>query len=92
MAFRIAGRDIAILWCREMLCGIDAPQCLEVRSAGSVMFDKAIAFTITACSEQYVRNLSLEVAGDRLAHAAGSLGSSADYSYRDICIRCRNQI
>ena len=86
MAFRIADGDVQtellVLWRREMLCGIYTPRWLEVRGADGKVFGNAIAFTINTLRKQYVGDLSDEDTVDRLAHAAGALGSSADYLFR----------
>lgn len=73
--------ELSLLWQREMLSGSYRPRWVVVRGADGVPFGHAIAFTIRRDGEYYVR-LEREELVRRLATAAGSLGSSAEYLYK----------
>ena len=45
-------------------------------------FGTAIAFTVNTETEQYTGDLAQQAVIDRLASAAGELGSAADYLFR----------
>ncbi|MBQ1497023.1 MAG: gamma-glutamylcyclotransferase [Sphingomonas sp.] len=86
MAYRIADTDLEtelpILWNREMLIAGYIPQWLEVKNAEGIAFGWAIAFVIDRDAPHYVDNLPTGTQVMRLATAAGSWGTSADYLFR----------
>ncbi|WP_394781734.1 gamma-glutamylcyclotransferase [Undibacterium sp.] len=85
-AYRIAEDDIktelSLLWRREMLCGAYIPRWVEVLNQYGTPFGNAITFTIDSTSGHYAGGLPMDSITERLATAAGSLGSSADYLFR----------
>lgn len=82
-AFRIAEdaleTELTLLWKREMLSGSYTPRWARVRDESGTPFAHAIAFTINRDAAQYTGALTEPELIHRLAHARGSLGSSADY-------------
>lgn len=88
VAYRIAGRDVAselpILWNREMLIGGYDPAWLDLFDVDGEKFARAIAFTIDRGHRNYAGDLPEEERVRRIAAAAGSWGSSADYLFRTI--------
>jgi cation transport protein ChaC len=86
VAYRIAEEALAtelpILWGREMLLGGYNPRWVNVIGADGAAFGKAIAFVIDKRHRLYAGDLPLAAIARRLATAAGSWGSSADYLFR----------
>jgi cation transport protein ChaC len=86
VAFRIADdvleAELALLWRREMLAGSYIPRWLDLEDAQGARFGSAIAFTVDPLGNQYAGTLAQEAVVQRLASAAGELGSSADYLFR----------
>ena len=74
--------ELALLWRREMLAGSYVPRWLDLEDDAGVRFGAAIAFTVNQATEQYTGELTKQAVIDRLATAAGELGSSADYLFR----------
>ena len=86
VAFRLAEdtveSELTLLWRREMLAGSYVPRWIDVLDEAGVRFGSAIAFTINREAEQYAGDLAHEAVIQRLATAAGELGSAADYLFR----------
>ena len=86
VAFRLADdvleTELALLWRREMLAGSYIPRWVPVEDEAGVRFGTAIAFTVNTETEQYAGDLAEQAVVDRLASAAGELGSAADYLFR----------
>ena len=86
MAYRIADDDLAtelpILWGREMLLGGYSPQWVEVRDRNGTVFGHAIAFVVDRQDRLYAGKLASTQVASRLASAAGSWGTAADYLFR----------
>ncbi len=86
VAFRLAEAgletELALLWRREMLAGSYVPRWVDVEDAHGARFGSAIAFTVNTAGDQYAGDLAAQAVVDRLATAAGELGSSADYLFR----------
>lgn len=74
--------ELHLLWRREMLSGAYIPQWVEVCGGDGRAFGNAIAFTINLASPLYAGQISETTVVDRLANAAGALGSSAEYLQR----------
>jgi len=74
--------ELELLWRREMVAGSYIPRWVEVHDENGVCFGSAIAFTMDTACEQYAGALERHELVDRLATAAGALGSSADYLFR----------
>ena len=74
--------ELALLWRREMLAGSYIPRWLDLEDDTGARFGSAIAFTVNTAMEQYAGDLSQQAVIDRLATAAGELGTSADYLFR----------
>jgi cation transport protein ChaC len=85
VAFRLADETVAdeltLLWRREMLAGAYVPRWLDVKDADGIRFGAAIAFTIDRTAPRYAGDLAHDAVVERLATAAGELGSSADYLF-----------
>lgn len=88
IAYRIAEVDVvtelALLWNREMLIGGYTPAWLELTGPDGAVFGTAVTFTIDRTHANYAGSLSHNEKIWRLATAAGSWGSSADYLLRSI--------
>lgn len=88
VAYRIAepdiGSELPILWNREMLIGGYRPSWVDVSGRDGKTFGEAIAFTIDRGHEHYAGGLAQHEKIRRIATAAGSWGSSADYLFRTI--------
>ena len=86
VAFRLADGDVetelTLLWRREMLAGSYVPRWVDLADAGGVRFGRGIAFTINTAADQYAGDLAQQAVIDRLATAAGELGTCADYLFR----------
>ena len=86
VAFRleddIVETELALLWRREMLAGSYVPRWIDVEDEAGVRFGSAIAFTVNTEADQYAGDLAQQAVVDRLATAAGELGTSADYLFR----------
>lgn len=85
-AYKIAEADIAtelrLLWRREMFSGAYVPRWVDVCDTHGDAFGSAIAFTSDTACVHYAGNLAEDVIVQRLATAAGALGSAADYLFR----------
>ena len=85
-AFRVAEPNIqtelTLLWKREMIAGSYVPRWVRIRDERGTPFGHAIAFTIRRDAPQYVGTMSRAEMIDRLAHASGALGSSAEYLFQ----------
>lgn len=75
--------ELALVWRREMVTGSYCPRWVRVAVAGdeSPRDVPAIAFTVNRAGPNYVGAISREQMIERLAVAAGRLGSSADYLF-----------
>ena len=86
VAFRLADEsletELGLLWRREMLAGSYVPRWLDLEGADGVRFGCAIAFTVNPAADQYAGDLAKQAVIERLAKAAGELGSSAEYLFR----------
>jgi cation transport protein ChaC len=86
VAFRLADEavetELGLLWRREMLAGSYVPRWLDIFDEHGSRFGTAIAFTINPAADQYAGDLARHAVIERLATAAGELGSSADYLFR----------
>ena len=86
VAFRLdeAGMEteLALLWRREMLAGSYVPRWVDLEDEAGTRFGSAIAFTVNTAGDQYAGDLAAQSVIDRLATAAGELGTSADYLFR----------
>ena len=86
VAFRVADdlveTELALLWRREMLAGSYIPRWLDVEDQAGQRFGTAIAFTVNTAVDQYTGDLAKQAVIDRLATAAGELGTAADYLFR----------
>ena len=86
IAFRLAEEslllELTLLWRREMLAGSYIPRWVDVLDPSGARFGSAIAFTINHETDQYAGHLERKTIIQRLATAAGELGSAADYLYR----------
>ena len=86
VAFRlddaIVETELALLWRREMLAGSYVPRWIDIEDEAGVRFGSAIAFTVNTAADQYAGDLAHQAIIDRLATAAGELGTSADYLFR----------
>ncbi len=86
VAFRLADdvleTELSLLWQREMLAGSYIPRWVPVEDEAGLRFGTAIAFTVNTTTEQYTGDLAQQAVIDRLASAAGELGSAADYLFR----------
>ena len=74
--------ELKILWMREMLGGAYRPRWLEVRTAQGPV--RAIAFVANARHPRYVGKLPETAMAERIARAAGNLGTNRHYLYRVI--------
>ncbi|QKS11385.1 gamma-glutamylcyclotransferase (plasmid) [Pseudosulfitobacter pseudonitzschiae] len=88
IAFRLSESDLAselpLLWQREMLLGGYVPQWVEVLDGDDAAFGQALTFTIDQNHRHYAGKLSQRARLERLATAAGSWGSAADYLFRTV--------
>ena len=90
VAYRVAAdhvrHELAVVWRREMVTGAYAPRWVRVAVAesGGMREVPAIAFTINRAGPNYVGTLPREQVIERLAIAAGQLGSSADYLFETV--------
>ncbi|HVJ56038.1 MAG TPA: gamma-glutamylcyclotransferase [Aliidongia sp.] len=86
IALRIVEGDIedelALLWRREMVAAAYLPCWVDVLDREGRRFGSALAFTIDQAGRHYAGDLDPDTLVHRLATAAGSLGSSADYLFR----------
>lgn len=95
VAYRIGEEDIAselpVLWGREMLLGGYTPQWIEAMGPDGEPFGHAISFMIDESHRNYAGDISPRAIIQRLATAAGSWGSAADYLFRTIeALRAHN--
>jgi cation transport protein ChaC len=73
-------RELSVLWRREMQCrGAYIPRWIELIGEDGRPFGSAVAFTINPDGEKYAGKVPVELAANRIAIAAGGLGSCADY-------------
>jgi cation transport protein ChaC len=77
-----AADELALLWRREMLTGAYVPHWLPLLDEHDRCFGAGLAFTVNRQGAHYDGNLSHAEVVRRLATAAGSLGSAADYLFR----------
>ena len=86
VAFRIEEAsvvaELSLLWKREMLSGAYVPRWIDVHDEDGARFASAIAFTINRANANYAGKLDREAVVERLATAAGALGTAADYLFR----------
>ncbi|WP_431286176.1 gamma-glutamylcyclotransferase [Roseateles chitinivorans] len=85
-AYRLAPdaveRELRLLWRREMVVAGYVPRWVQVTDADGDRIGAAIAFTTDSTHPQYAGGLEDACIACRLATAAGSLGSAADYLRR----------
>jgi cation transport protein ChaC len=74
--------ELTLLWRREMLTGAYVPHWLDLLDEQGDCFGAGLAFTVNPAGEHYAGDLPEAEVIRRLATAAGSLGSSADYLFR----------
>jgi cation transport protein ChaC len=74
--------ELTLLWRREMLTGAYSPHWVDLLDERGGRFGSGLAFTVNPAGDHYVGDLSESETIRRLATAAGSLGSSADYLFR----------
>ena len=88
IAYRLKESDLSselpLLWNREMLFGGYVPQWVEIRDADEGPLGQALTFVIDRSHRHYAGTLSQRARLERLATAAGSWGSAADYLFRTI--------
>ncbi|MDH3714606.1 MAG: gamma-glutamylcyclotransferase [Gammaproteobacteria bacterium] len=81
IVFRIAAaeveRELDILWARELVA--DGYRPVWVRARAESALQRAITFVIDRSLPTYAGRLPLEDTAQRIASAAGALGSCADY-------------
>lgn len=76
------GHELEILWRREMVAEAYIPRWVDLLDEEGARFGSGIAFTMDPLANTYAGGLSREATVQRLATAAGSIGSSADYLFR----------
>jgi cation transport protein ChaC len=74
--------ELTLLWRREMLTGAYVPHWVDLLDERGDRFGSGLAFTVNPAGEHYAGDLPEAEVVRRLATAAGSLGSSADYLFR----------
>ena len=74
--------ELALLWRREMLTGAYIPHWVDLLDEQGDRFGSGLAFTVNPAGDHYAGDLPEAEVLRRLATAAGSLGSSADYLFR----------
>ncbi|HJW42036.1 MAG TPA: gamma-glutamylcyclotransferase [Rhizomicrobium sp.] len=85
VAHRIAAdaveSELSILWMREMLSGAYEPRWVnaDVESEGRI---RALTFVVNRYHPRYEGALAEDHVAQRVAHAAGPLGTNRDYLYR----------
>lgn len=86
VAYRVAEdileAELELLWRREMVAGSYIPSWLEAEDADGNPAGPVLAFIMNHDSEQYAGCLERAEIIRRLATAAGTLGSAADYLYQ----------
>jgi glutathione-specific gamma-glutamylcyclotransferase len=86
VAFRIAAhkvrRELQVVWRREMIADSYLPRWANLHVNGEKI--PTIAFTINPMSGNYQPKITLAETADRIAVAAGDLGSSADYLFNTV--------
>jgi glutathione-specific gamma-glutamylcyclotransferase len=85
-AYRLAPdaveHELRLLWRREMVVPGYVPRWVQIADANGDPIGAAIAFTTDSTHPQYAGSLEDACIACRLATAAGSLGSAADYLRR----------
>jgi glutathione-specific gamma-glutamylcyclotransferase len=74
--------ELELLWRREMVAAAYIPRWVDLLDEDGIRFGSGIAFTMDPLAATYAGGLSREATVQRLATAAGSIGSAADYLYR----------
>jgi cation transport protein ChaC len=86
LAFRLAPdaveRELRLLWRREMVISGYVPRWVQIVDANDDHIGTAIAFTTDSTHPKYAGGLGEHCVAHRLATAAGSLGSGAEYLHR----------
>lgn len=86
LGLRIAEEDLeselTLIWRREMVANAYVPHWVDLLDEEGQRFGGAIAFTIDPKGAYYAGGLEEETMIDRLARAAGYLGSSAEYLFQ----------
>jgi cation transport protein ChaC len=86
LAFRLAEEDLegelTLVWRREMVASAYVPRWMDVLDRDGRRFGGAITFTIDPAGTYYAGGLAAEAVIERLATAAGHLGSSAEYLFQ----------
>jgi len=75
-------QELTLLWRREMVAAAYLPHWVRLFDERGVVFGHAIAFTIDTEGPHYASGLSREAVVERLATAAGPLGTAAEYLFR----------
>lgn len=96
IAYRIAQQDVqselSILWSREMFLGGYIPKWVEITDQDGHPVASAMTFVIDPSHRNYAGDLSTPAIIRRLATAAGSWGSAADYLFRTLAALREHQI
>ena len=74
--------ELSLLWRREMLTGAYVPYWVNLLDEQGDRFGIGLAFTVNPLGDHYAGDLPEAEIIRRLATAAGSLGSCADYLFR----------
>jgi cation transport protein ChaC len=74
--------ELTLLWRREMLTGAYVPHWVDLLDEQGERFGSGLAFTVNPLGDHYAGDLPEAEIVRRLATAAGSLGSAADYLFR----------
>jgi cation transport protein ChaC len=86
VAFRLAEedleRELTLIWRREMVASAYVPRWVDLLDRDGNRFGGAITFTIDPVGQYYAGGLEAEAVIERLATAAGNLGSSAEYLFQ----------
>jgi cation transport protein ChaC len=82
IAEAMAVAELTLIWRREMLTGAYLPHWVDLLDEQGERFGTGLAFTVNPVGEHYAGDLPEAEMLRRLATAAGSLGSSADYLFR----------
>ncbi len=74
--------ELDVLWRREMVTASYTPRWLSAEDAAGAPLGMALAFTMDDTSHAYAGDLAEEEVVERLATAAGELGTCAEYLFR----------
>lgn len=86
LAFRLAEEDLegelTLIWRREMVATAYVPRWVDLLDHDGHRFGGAITFIIDPSGPHYAGGLAADAVIERLATAAGHLGSSAEYLFQ----------